>query len=116
MKNCYDGVLAMPQSYAVMDEEEMTYLNGGKSYYNTAAILANTCQVSGDMFIGEAALLASLNPGAGAITAAMCTHNATMYFEAKAKCENYSDNTYITLTINYSNPFWISSVSVKKGK
>ncbi len=30
MNMCYDGALVMPSSYAVMDEEEMTYVEGGE--------------------------------------------------------------------------------------
>lgn len=29
MEKCYDGALVMPSSYAVMNEEEMTYVEGG---------------------------------------------------------------------------------------
>lgn len=29
MDMCYDGTLVMPSSYAVMDEEEMSYVEGG---------------------------------------------------------------------------------------
>ena len=29
MDMCYDGALVLPSSYAVMNEEEMTYLEGG---------------------------------------------------------------------------------------
>lgn len=29
MEMCYDGALVMPSSYAVMDSEEMTYVEGG---------------------------------------------------------------------------------------
>ena len=29
MEMCYDGALVMPSSYAVMDEEEMMYVEGG---------------------------------------------------------------------------------------
>ena len=29
MKMCYDGALVMPQNHAVMDEGEMTYIDGG---------------------------------------------------------------------------------------
>ena len=32
MEMCYDGALVMPSSYAVMNEEEMTYVEGGKFY------------------------------------------------------------------------------------
>lgn len=37
MEMCYDGALVMPSSYAVMDEEEMMYVEGG------AYISADTC-------------------------------------------------------------------------
>ena len=30
MEMCYDGALVMPSSYAVMSEEEMTYVEGGR--------------------------------------------------------------------------------------
>lgn len=38
MEMCYDGALVMPSSYAVMDEEEMQYLEGGavSTSYKTA--------------------------------------------------------------------------------
>lgn len=29
MEMCYDGALVMPSNYAVMEEEEMTYVEGG---------------------------------------------------------------------------------------
>lgn len=32
MEMCYDGTLVMPNSYAVMSEEEMTYVEGGWTY------------------------------------------------------------------------------------
>ena len=31
MEICYDGALVMPKNYAVVDEEEMTYVEGGWS-------------------------------------------------------------------------------------
>lgn len=36
MEMCYDGALVMPSSYALMDEEEMTYVEGGLSYSKTS--------------------------------------------------------------------------------
>jgi hypothetical protein len=99
-----------------MDQEEMTYTEGGKTYYNKAGTLANTCQVNADLMLIEAAALGLTGVGAGGITAFICSHNANMYMEAKSKCQAYSENTYITLTINYSNPIWISSTAVKRGK
>lgn len=32
MVMCYDGALVMPSSYAVMNEDEMTYVEGGKAF------------------------------------------------------------------------------------
>lgn len=32
MEMCYDGALVMPSNYAVMDEEEMTYVEGGGTF------------------------------------------------------------------------------------
>lgn len=32
MNMCYEGALVMPSSYAVMNEEEMTYVEGGLGY------------------------------------------------------------------------------------
>lgn len=44
MDMCYDGTLVMPSSYAVMDEEEMTYLEGGISLSMKREYLnKNTC-------------------------------------------------------------------------
>ena len=40
MEMCYDGALVMPSSYAVMNEEEMTYVEGGMKAWQKAAIIA----------------------------------------------------------------------------
>ncbi len=32
MEICYDGALVMPKNYAVVDEEEMTYVDGGATF------------------------------------------------------------------------------------
>lgn len=36
MEMCYNGAMVMPSSYAVMDQEEMTYIEGGKLSWSTA--------------------------------------------------------------------------------
>lgn len=41
MEMCYDGTLAMPSSYTVMSEEEMTYLEGGYWYKKNFSSKAN---------------------------------------------------------------------------
>lgn len=47
MEMCYEGALSLPCSYAVMNEEEMTYVNGGftfkassKRFYKRASLAA----------------------------------------------------------------------------
>lgn len=32
MEMCYDGALVMPQNYALLNEEEMTYVEGGGTF------------------------------------------------------------------------------------
>ena len=39
MDMCYDGALVLPSSYAVMDEEEMCYTEGGGIKVKTFAVL-----------------------------------------------------------------------------
>ena len=39
MDMCYDGTLVMPSSYAVMDEDEMSYVEGGLSTYWTGVAI-----------------------------------------------------------------------------
>jgi len=56
MDMCYDGALVMPSSYAVMDEEEMTYVEGGALVTTEAIMLAIAlCGVtySGAKAVGE---------------------------------------------------------------
>ena len=43
MEMCYDGALVMPSNYVAMDEEEMTYVEGGglgKHWYNKTSFVA----------------------------------------------------------------------------
>lgn len=58
MEMCYDGALVMPSSYAVMNEDEMTYVEGGATYRGKAALnqLTNMAAV----VLGYAGTVASL--------------------------------------------------------
>ncbi|MGN0351591.1 MAG: hypothetical protein ACI4ES_08055 [Roseburia sp.] len=47
MDMCYEGALVMPSSYAVMDEEEMTYVEGG---IGVEAVLAIILSVAGGTY------------------------------------------------------------------
>ena len=41
MDMCYDGALVLPSSYAIMDEEEMCYIEGG----GTVKVIASSSTV-----------------------------------------------------------------------
>lgn len=50
MEMCYSGALVMPSCYAVMDEEEMMYLEGGAaSKASVAGIICSAFGISGGM-------------------------------------------------------------------
>ena len=40
MEMCYDGALVMPSNFVVVDEEEMTYVDGGARYYNLKGLFS----------------------------------------------------------------------------
>ncbi len=46
MEMCYDGALVMPSSYSVMNEEEMTYVEGGNGWYNSTAFIGSAIDVA----------------------------------------------------------------------
>lgn len=49
MEMCYDGALVMPSSYAVMDEDEMTYVEGGFAIPNW--LVAGIINLAIDAFV-----------------------------------------------------------------
>ncbi|MCI5919284.1 MAG: hypothetical protein MRZ75_08195 [Roseburia sp.] len=69
MDMCYEGALVMPSNYAVMDEEEMTYVEGGKVY--KIQLSARQCGDIAAAGAGAAAAAQFLNfiPEAGMILA-----------------------------------------------
>lgn len=70
MDMCYDGALVMPSSYAVMDEEEMTYVEGGwsgnvfmkniKGAYNNYTAARNAL-IAGGLTVKKIAKTASMS-------------------------------------------------------
>ena len=55
MEMCYDGALVMPSSYAIMDSDEMTYVEGGFYIkYSTirTAVLASCLNPIGATLVG----------------------------------------------------------------
>lgn len=70
---CYDGALVMPSNYVVMNEEEMTYVEGG--YYlkqSDCNAIAFAIGATASMSVSTVATLISTK-GATAIAAAMST-------------------------------------------
>lgn len=50
MEMCYDGALVMPSRYAVMDNDEMTYVEGGGKWYIPRGIVAAAVDAVGLIF------------------------------------------------------------------
>lgn len=113
--------LRMPLNCSKMEQEEMNTIEGGrvKTYYNRADTLANTCFLVRDAWLFQSIIYAGpacgISPGAGVITAFVCSKNAEQMGIAYEKCKKYKGSTYITLKIKTSGVV-IKSVSTKKGK
>ena len=72
MTMCYDGALVMPSSYAVMDEEEMTYVEGGLKVSTWVA--ATAIDIAVTLMFGGAATTAMgwlISKGMGKLTNAL---------------------------------------------
>ena len=70
MEMTYDGALVMPKNFVAVDEEEMTYTNGGAHYQ--VYIPASVCDAVFNYGVGASAGLAALFmfiPNGGAIAA-----------------------------------------------
>ncbi len=52
MDMCYDGALVLPSSYAVMDEEEMCYTEGGIAVTTVATIVGTVITIYGATYAG----------------------------------------------------------------
>lgn len=47
MEMCYDGALVMPSNYAVMSEDEMMYVEGGKNgWWNSRSFIGTVLDVA----------------------------------------------------------------------
>ncbi len=63
MEMCYDGALVMPSSYAVMTEDEMTYVDGGISWETAAKVGKAIVSVCGTVGVVLNALNAAIKFG-----------------------------------------------------
>lgn len=96
MDICYDGALVMPSSYAMMEEKEMSYVEGGVSVslysrsrdFNIYKVHYSSNECSTIAFIygviaGVSGIIGALTGPigalAGGITAGCCTINAAVW-------------------------------------
>lgn len=66
MDMCYDGALVMPSNYAVINEEEMTYVDGGIAVSTVCTIIGTAIAVSGATYgagqaVGQRLYYAGIN-------------------------------------------------------
>ncbi len=68
MEMCYDGALVMPSSYAVMDEEEMMYVEGGgELYFGKISTSYLTHLINGGIVLSAGSLLGMSKAAFGAV-------------------------------------------------
>jgi hypothetical protein len=73
MDLCYDGALVMPSNYALMNEEEMTYVEGGGTLTFGITISKNSMIIGLLSAIGGALTVAKATAALTAATAAIIT-------------------------------------------
>ena len=97
MDMCYDGTLAMPSSYVLMDEEEMMYVTGGVSTVSlrTAYSAKNVYKVYGDECV------------AGIVTGCMAGYVLGIFGTAVAGLSSYVFG-------NWANVFYDASSTAKR--
>lgn len=139
MEMCYDGALVMPNNYAVVDEEEMTYVEGGgwSSYTGLEAIgiisamcgaAVGTGALAGKAAAFTGALAASSNPVGwiGALIGAFATCGlvgltilngsyaavaAAFFFESWIKTKSFSQAGFQVYSISVA--CWTANLNIK---
>ena len=129
MEMCYDGALVMPSSYAVMNEDEMTYVDGGinKTYTGSQGWAVAAALTGSGTFIysmagglSKAIILSALSGGpiawiiAGVTTAALMSAAAYLGSQLSGAglqaAYNMRKKGKFTLK-STNNPFGLLSVS-----
>ena len=96
MEIYYDGALVMPKNYAVVDEEEMTYVEGGWSntiYGSLKSLRTRLDIMIADCLVGDAAAIGIAFGGGlpGVILGGIVGYyfTSTLYYleQAQAQCE-----------------------------
>lgn len=97
MNMCYDGALVMPSSYAIMDEEEMTYVEGGgtTTYKLTAYQAMKYCEGMAKYYAGVSGislLSTGLTLGVGGVLSGLSGMALSCWLGAyNDACDIYSD-------------------------
>lgn len=111
MEMCYDGALVMPSSYALMSEDEMTYVEGGgifrlKASKSTARAMCRSgvgliCLILGDLFGSRVGGLLSATLGV------MIYDHIISICKVKYKAFNIPINMKVlpNYTLNFDNYF-----------
>ena len=123
MDMCYDGALVMPSSFAMMGEEEMTYVEGGETTTKTLKWANNYFKnIMGISGVGTlaSAVFAAGTFGASAVTGAYFTAIVTSAASCYNKCqkwlEKYSGSkSKVYVTTITAGPC-ITKLAVKKKK
>lgn len=124
---CYDGTLVMPSSYAMMGEDEMSYVEGGGSsvVYGTANnIRSRLTTVIGSSLVGTggAAALAALGGPLGAVAGAVIGggwYNSYRSAASKAHSsvekiiKKYGKSRRCKMTTTYSFAYYCTGITVK---
>lgn len=97
MDMCYDGALVMPSSYAVMSEEEMTYVEGGRTSkiykasdaltYLTKQVRLCTAESVASLAVAGAGAATIIVGIVGGVASALMGQWASAYANAKTTIE-----------------------------
>lgn len=127
MVMCYDGVLVMPDSYVAMNEDEMTYVEGGGSATIRATakeIRSRLTTVIGASLVGTAAataLGAILGNVAGAVVGAIVGNGwfgsyrscaSTAHNQVEKIISKYGKNKRCKMTTTYSFAYYCTGIKV----
>ena len=128
MEMTYDGALVMPSSYAVMQEDEMTYVEGGGSatVKGTAKqIRTRLTTIIGASLVGNAAttvLGAMLGNVLGGVIGAIIGNGwfgsyrscaSSAHSQVEKIISKYGNNKQCKMTTTYSFAYYCTGINVK---
>ncbi len=127
MEMCYDGALVMPSNYAVMSEDEMTYVEGGGSFTvrgTAKEIRGRLTAVIGTSLLGTGAATALgglLGNIAGAIVGAVVGNGwfgsyrscaSAAHNQVEKIISKYGKNKRCKMTTTYSFAYYCTGIKV----